>query len=347
MRWYGRAGRPWCRPGRAVRGWQAAAGLLALAAAAALAGCAGTSAGQLSGSAVFPLPAPGADTEYQIVADSRGTLWVAGGPGLTAVDPASGRVTAKLAGYGPPIAFGDGAVWATGAGGTVQRISPATRRPAGPPVRLGRGVLALGAGGGLVWAVIRGRHGWVVARIRAASGRVLGRPARFGVPDPAGDLGNAAITAGPRGAWCVQSAWLASGHGTLVHLDPRSGQPTGRPVSLPADAAKVLVHATEGFGRVWIQEGPRVFAVTAGTGQVQSSGVIGPVFDMAVGNGGVWVLEYARATGDTQHVTLTRLLPGTLRPAGDPVRLDGPLANVVAAPRRAWVITDRIRSLRP
>ena len=77
----------------------------------------------------------------------------------------------------------------------------------------------------------------------------------------------------------------------------------------PADAATVLVHAAEGFGRVWIQEGPRVFAVPAGTGHVRSSGVIGPVFDMAVGNGGVWGLEYAHASGDTQHAAIRSVRP--------------------------------------
>src|SRR5690242_11823468 len=107
MGWYGGAGRPWRRPDRAVSRWRGAAGLAALAAAVTgLAGCGGNAAGRLGGSASFPLPAPGAGTEYQMVADNAGTLWVAGEPGLSAIDPASGKVIARLPRYSTPIAFG-------------------------------------------------------------------------------------------------------------------------------------------------------------------------------------------------------------------------------------------------
>ncbi len=175
------------------------------------------------------------------LAYGAGSLWVVdfglfthpvAQDGVARIDPASGRVQARVSVWGAgPVAFGAGALW-IGRSGAVLRLDPRTNRIDGS-VRLAGSVSGVVLGGGYVWA----RTGDTLWEIQPRGPSVV-----RGFPIPAGS---------GQIAWVDGSVWIA-GATALLELDPATGATRrhpvdGGPVSLAAGGGSTLF---AGVGRL-------------------------------------------------------------------------------------------------
>ncbi len=163
------------------------------------------------------------------VAAGGGAAWFAlPEQGALARATPDGRTTLVKVGLLPvAVAFGEGAVWVL-ADRQVQKVDPASGKPAGPPIRLPVNAGSIAAGEGGVW-VVGGNK--AVYRVNPDSGTV-GRP----IPVP-----NAFNVAAGAGA-----VWVATANATVVRIDPGS-QRAAAPVKLPG-----ALDVATGEGAVWV-----------------------------------------------------------------------------------------------
>ncbi len=245
------------------------------------------------------------------VAAGEGAVWVATGDGrVRRVDPRTRRVApggARIPGVSG-LAVGAGAVWATsGAGGTVQRIDPASGRLRGAPIRTGAGAADVAVGGGAVW--VADAVAGDVARIDPGSGRVVART-RVAPAQPRGQV--LALTYGAGGVWVAKTSARLAQPIDLLRLDPASGRVTGPALRV---TGRVGLQLAAGPGAVWITDAgnalpsaprraPSVLRVDVRRRALVGRGVrTGPdPQGIAVGAGAVWVTD-----ADANRVT--RLVP--------------------------------------
>ncbi len=271
----------------------------------------------------FPLP-PG---KIWDLAAGEGAVWISvavpPSVGLLRVDPATGRVAARISGnhLSRQVAVGDGAVWASD-GAAVAQINPRTDRvttttpllsplPAsGPsPILNGSGLLA--AAPGVVWVTAAGHARQVsVLRIDPRTARLAGAGLRVGRQPQA-------VAASGTTLWVVTAQAMAR-----VDLVTCAQGRCARPApgaSLPAAPASVwldslqMVSAQDGWALAWTKN-PAALVPAA----------LMPV--RTVDGGHTWT-----------PVTPTPAKP-LLAPAGSYVVLHA------VSPSRAWLAVTRTRS---
>jgi len=128
---------------------------------------------------------------------------------------------------------GDGSVWVTDtAAGTVVRIDAKTNKPSGKPIAVGTGPTGVALGEGAVWVTNLGDG--TVSRIDPQTGTVVGEPIALGGQPVAVATGEGVV-------------WVLDQSGSLVPLDPESGEPGerisigGRPAALAVTGDAVWV----------------------------------------------------------------------------------------------------------
>lgn len=193
-----------------------------------------------------------------------GSLWVSGFASVTRVNPATGRVAARIrtpgTGDNSQLATGADSLWVTAAGnGVVYRIDPRRDRITAT-VRLGEPVLGIAYGAGRVWVTQpRHRAGRLIV-IDPRTDHVTGQPIQVAP----GATGPGAIGVSHDSLW-------STANGSLTRVDPASG-PTRSRVPLPRGVAIVFAH-----GRGWVLSYPRSSSTT--------------VFDPIPGTGALWQID--------------------------------------------------------
>ena len=265
-----------------------------------------------------------------------GVLWVAGHGVVYKVDPASGRVvarirTARTEGYDySHVAVGLGAVWVTGES-VVYRMDPHADRVAGI-IHLEGSVLGIAVGAGRVW-VTRPRQGpGELLRIDPATDRVAGAPLKVG-PGPG------QVIYGLRALW-VQNTSPSS----VMRVDPATGHVTtiGEADAGPAGVSAGAI--ATGYGSLWSAYGGALTRLNPETGAILASIPIPRAEAIAIGGGEVWALSAPRSRSPTLFcpikgtAALWEIDPRTNRIVGKPVKLGAlePIA-LEATVRDVWV----------
>jgi DNA-binding beta-propeller fold protein YncE len=162
---------------------------------------------------------------------------------LIRIDPAGGRVAARIAVRGDPFAVvaDPQAVWVATAQGAAERVDPVTNQvaavvPAGGPIG-GTQAVAIGHGG--VWLADPGDS--VVLRVDPASNRTVARIPVAGAHHLALD---------------EAGVWVVSGNeAALVLVDPASNRPVA---TVPIRYLRDLKGLVAGAGSVWTTSGTTV-----------------------------------------------------------------------------------------
>ncbi len=220
-------------------------------------------------------------------------------------------------GTGPVVVLAaSGQVWvANGVSGTVSRINPISRAVVGAPIQIGKAALSMAVFGGSVWVTYSGTN-TTITRIDASSGSVLpglslGPSCCNTVSAGLGELwvsfghevarinasgnvvgGPIKVTGGKVGAGVSVgegAVWVVQGDGSVIRIDPRSGNPVGSPI--PTHIGRYYDIET-GLGDVWICDYDKntVTQIDAATGKVVGTIAVGKnPYAMAVGDGAVWV----------------------------------------------------------
>jgi streptogramin lyase len=272
------------------------------------------------------------------VAVGAGGVWVAGGSGISRVDPETNEVVASFPGASGPlgsaIAIGEGGVWVSGGAydGEIVRIDPVTNEIAATIHTGGYDdPYALVAGGGYVWATTHGDA--TLLRIDPESNAVVSFPAPESGPRPDAIHGVAVLDGV---LWVTASSW-DDGYGTPYALDPATGaviahipvrvhdliwagfgslwafEHDGRVVRLdPASGSELAhirirdaetlenFHLAMGEDAVWVADGIRLYRIDPTSNEVVASlRFRPPVQALAAGAGAVWVLD---ATGALHRI---------------------------------------------
>jgi len=222
---------------------------------------------------------PSGSSAPTAVAAGDGEVWAVApsttGSTLLRIEPASNAVVASfpVAVIGNAIAVGDGRVWvASETSRTVLVLSTTGRRLARVPVSGAPSAIALDRGGA-----------WTVGALDGALTRIT-------VPGFRGAV-VAQVTGRPTGvAECLGAPWVSTGGGSVVSVDPRSGEvtatPRGRFITAVAPAGTVL-WAADGSGN-------EAIAIDCATGRVLGRVAVGEEPTGVVARaGGAWVLETA------------------------------------------------------
>lgn len=176
------------------------------------------------------------------IAVGGGSVWVvnSGDDSLTELDPDSNRTVGEDIPIGREprdVDVGEGAVWVTDRDGRVHRIDPGTRRPVGPPIRVGaiRAALrGLRVDLGAVW-VANARDGTVV-QIDPRQGRQVGSAIAVGARPVGLALGGGSI-------------WVGNRDGDqLIEIDIGGRQVAEEPIAVGERPVGVAV----GAGAVWV-----------------------------------------------------------------------------------------------
>jgi streptogramin lyase len=132
-----------------------------------------------------------------------------------------------------------------------------------------------------------------------------------------------ALAVGGGGLWVADNA-----NARVVHLDPRSGRPAGRPIAVGRGPESICV----GEGAVWVASGDdTVTRIDPATERARPVRVrVADPGGIAAGAGSVWVTS--RADG-----TVTRIDPKTLRASGEPVPVGSRPADVAIGAGAVWV----------
>jgi hypothetical protein len=208
----------------------------------------------------FPLPSPG---KTWGLAAGEGAVWVSATcPAfgcLLRVDPATGRVAARISGshlFGH-VAVGDGAVWASD-GAAVTRIDPRTDQvtaaatlspPVAPGSSIPDGSGLLAAAPGTVWVTGSGDGRQVnVLRIDPGTGRVTGAGVAAGpAPQAAAASGSTVWVAIATGL--ARADLVTCAHGQCARPAPAASLPAA-PVPVWLDSLQ-MVSARDGWALAW------------------------------------------------------------------------------------------------
>ncbi len=227
----------------------------------------------------------------------------------------------------PPLrlAVGQGFVWATSAlDGTLSRIDPETRRMAGPPLHVEKGISGVTTGAGSVW-VSSPRRGEVL--------RV----------DPASDEVSARIDVGGRPGAIVFGGgrlWVADDEGGgVTAINPQGGRIFKR--GIPPQVAPLRL--AYGAGAVWVSSAStgavrRIDPATATAGRPIPVGR-GPA-GVTVGGGLVWV-------ADSRSNQVTRVDPATRTLVGEPISVGERPGGIDAGTASVWVANSADSSVDP
>jgi hypothetical protein len=272
------------------------------------------------------------------LAAGDGALWVSGFGVVYRVDPASGRVVARIRTPGiaedGSIALGGGSVWVTagiGAGG-VYRVDPLTGRVAAS-IHLGGSPMGIAVGAGRVWVTRPLQGPGQLLRIDPLTDRVAGPPVKVG-PGPG------QVIYGLHAVW-VQNTSPSS----VMRVGPATGRVAtiGGADAVSASGFSVGAIATS-YGSLWSASGDVLERLNPGTGAIAASIPIPRAQAVAVGSGEVWVLSAPRSNSPTLFypvkgtAALWEIDPRTDRVVGKPLRLNTqqPIALAVAA-GNVWV----------
>jgi streptogramin lyase len=132
-----------------------------------------------------------------------------------------------------------------------------------------------------------------------------------------------ALAVGGGGVWVADNA-----NSRVIHLDPRNGHPTGRPIPVGRGPEAICA----GDGAVWVASGDdTVTRIDAATGRAHRARVrVADPGGIAAGAGSIWVTS--RADG-----TVTRIDPETLRASGEPVPVGAQPGDVATGAGGVWV----------
>jgi len=271
------------------------------------------------------------------LATGYGSLWVSGFDQVSRLNPAGGRVLARIRTPGTAdyshLAVGDRSVWVTSsARGVVYRIDPSTNRVIAT-VHVGGPVLGVAVGAGRVWVTRpRAGQGQLIA-IDPRDDRVTGQPIEVG-------SGPGQVVYGLHAVW-VQNTSPAS----VVRVNPSSGKVTTVIATTPVAAGSPGPGTIAvGYGSLWSASIGSLTQVDPLSGRVRSRVSIPRGVAVALGDGRVWVLAYPRSSSPARFdpikatAALWQVDPGNGRVTGRSVRLGARQPIAIAAGRRAlWI----------
>jgi hypothetical protein len=288
----------------------------------------------LSAQPAAPVPAGRNPVDVAIAGDAVWVLDQAGGR-LSRHDAASGRrQRSSRVGRSPfALASGEDAVWVLDAASGVQRVDPATSRPAGKPVRVADpNGIALGAGA--VW--VTSRTAGTVTRIDAAS---LRRDAPIKIGTSAADV-----------VFADGGVWVADPDGgTVTRVDAltRKAAPplrltTGQVLALAAGGGAVYAAVS----KTELNNDLRLLRIDPKAAEV--SGVPIPItggipLRLAAAHGSVWATDIGSSLPGSaaRAPALLRIDPAT-RTAKTIAAIPGRPSSVATSPGAVWV-TDSTR----
>ena len=282
---------------------------------------------------------------------TRSELWFNQEGRTYRIDPRTHETVATLPCSGQ-LAVGEGAVWilAGGKQENLHKIDPRTNQVvASLPVERGLvGQMAVGEGG--VW--LGGLGGQKIVRVDPQTLQVI---ATIPLDHPLVHYATSSIAAGEGSIWLLCS-WAHTGLAKhyVVRIDPRTNQIVA---TIPVAMSTHLIAVGE--GRVWAVEGSPGFVgspdvtvtqINPLTNQVAEKPAAlhqGYVARVAVGMGGLWVLESARTnvlsfldarTGQVKEfpATTTHRLPASLA-------LDGQAIWVGSTAPTGGTVLDRVQ----
>ncbi len=263
-----------------------------------------------------------------------GALWVSGFGVLSRVDPATGRVVARIrtprAGDYSEIAVGDASVWLTAAR-TVYRVDPSTDQLVAS-IHFRGSVQGIAVGAGRVW-VTRLTHGpGDLLQIDPDTNRVTGPPITVG-PGPA-------QAAYGQGAVWVQNTSPAS----VMRIDPKTRQVTSVVGTRPAPYGSFGVGAIAvGYGSLWTVADDSLTRIDPRTSQVKATIRIPRAELITIGAGEIWVLAAPRSRSPSlfyplKHTAaLWEVDPKSNRTIGKPIRLKSGEIATTADKHNVWV----------
>ena len=274
-----------------------------------------------------PVPATFAGTARagrgaQSLLSADGSVWVAGGRRVTRLDPATGRVQARISvaanSAGAQMTAGAGSIWATNlASSTVVRIDPHTNRVTATFHLDGSGN---GGGIGFMDGDVRvsrdagGRRDGVVVAIDPRTGHLVGFAARVGT-------GPARIAAGLGSLWVQDTS------------PPHAGITQITPGGAPRLLSRLRGTPFIGLGSLWVTPDPlddqstSILRYDPATGQVVAQIPAPRASAIAFGHGRAWVLSTARSRSSRTFqpiagtATLTQIDPRTNQTVGAPIHL--------------------------
>jgi len=274
------------------------------------------------------------------LATGYGSLWVSGFDAVSRLEPAGGRVLARIRTPGTgdysQVAVGYRSVWVTStARGVVYRIDPSTDRMIAT-VHLGRQpVQGIAVGSGRVWVTLALQGPGQLIAIDPHDDRVSRAPIEVG-PGPG------QVVYGLHAVW-VQNASPAS----VMRVDPASGRVTtvvGTTPVAPGSPGPGTIAV--GYGSLWSLANGSLTRVDPVTDRVRRSVPVPRGVAVALGDGRVWVLAYPRSSSTalfypiTGTAALWEIAPGSGRVTAKPLWLDAKQPIAIAAGRHVLWIAD-------
>jgi hypothetical protein len=273
-------------------------------------------------------------------AAGSGSVWVAGFDAISRLDPAGGRVVARIRTPGTgdysQLAVGGRSVWATSssARGVVYRIDPRRDRVIAT-VKLGGPVQGIAVGSGRVW-VTRPLHGpGQLIAIDPSKNRVTRPPIEVG-PGPA------------QVVYALHAVWVQNtSPSSVMRVDPAGGRVTTVIATTPiAPGSPGPGTIAVGYGWLWSLANGSLSRVDPVSAHVRSRVPIPRGTAVAFGDGRVWVLAYPRSSSTTLFypingtAALWDVDADSGRVTGRPIRLGAKQPIAIAAARRAVWIAD-------
>ncbi len=271
-------------------------------------------------------------------------LWVVGFGEVSRLDPASGRLVARIStpgtGQDSQIALGDGSVWVT-AGirrPLIYRIDPATDRVTAR-VHVPGLPSGIAVGGGAVWVTVIPRSGpGDLVQINPRTDRVLGAPVKVG-PGP----GQVVYADG--------ALWVAdTSPFSVLRVEPSTGHVTTAVGTSPGPAGDFGIGSIGlSFGSLWVASNDSLTRIDPHTLRVIATVPIPRADLIAFADGVVWVFADPRSSSSTRYypikgtAALWELDPKSDRIVGTPLHLNAvePIA-LAASGRNVW-LADYIR----
>lgn len=254
------------------------------------------------------------------LASGDGSLWVPGFGAVSRVDPASGRVIAKIRTPGSDdysqIAIGQHGVWVTSTGrGVVYRIAPSSDRVTAT-IHLRGPAQGVAVGGGRIWVTVDLSGPGRLVAIDPRTDRVNGPAVKVG-PGPG------EVVYGQHAVW-VQNTSPAS----VMRINPTSRRVKTvigtAPVSPGSPSAGAIA---VGDGSLWSVAHGILTRRAPSSGHVIASIAVPRGVAITLGDHEVWVLSYPRSRSSAlfepiRHTAAVREIdPHTDRAIGAPIRL--------------------------
>ncbi len=271
-------------------------------------------------------------------------LWVVDFGDVSRLDPASGRLVARIStpgtGQDSQIALGDGSVWVT-AGirrPLVYRIDPATDRVTArmhvPGLPSG---IAVGAGA--VWVTVIPRSGpGDLVQINPRTDKVVGAPVKVG-PGP----GQVVYTDG--------ALWVAdTSPFSVLRVEPSTGRVTTAVGASPGPAGDFGIGSIGlSFGSLWVASNDSLTRIDPRTFRVIATVAIPRADLIAFADGVVWVFADPRSSSSTRYypikgtAALWEVDPKSDRIVGTPLHPNAVEPIALAASGRNLWLADYIR----